>query len=155
MGTERDEQPHTPATAPAAGCSPAKMRISARPRPAAGAPGPPAGTPPRPARAAALDDPNGASSWVLGLLLGWLRLSLVLFLISSHFNRTPLPRDVAAVLDPAGSPLTSANNILVLGSAGARRTAANRALKRPARALGHDHADPHRGRALGAPVDSA
>jgi LCP family protein required for cell wall assembly len=56
---------------------------------------------------------------VLGLLtavLGWLLLSLVLFLISSHFERTSLPSSVAGVLDPAGYPLTSANNILVLGS---------------------------------------
>jgi LCP family protein required for cell wall assembly len=76
--------------------------------------------------------PGGASGWrrlvprrltrkgiVLGLLAlicGWLALSLLLFLASSQFERTPLPGDVAAVLDPAGFPLTSANNILVLGS---------------------------------------
>jgi LCP family protein required for cell wall assembly len=53
---------------------------------------------------------------LLGLILGWLILSLVLFLLSSHFQRTSLPGNVAAVLDPAGYPLTSANNILVLGS---------------------------------------
>jgi len=53
---------------------------------------------------------------VVGLLLGWLALSLALFLISSHFERTPLPGNVAATLDPAGNPLTSPNNILVLGS---------------------------------------
>jgi LCP family protein required for cell wall assembly len=53
---------------------------------------------------------------LLAFVLGWLVLSLVLFLVSSHFNRTSPPADVAAVLDPAGSPLTSANNILVLGS---------------------------------------
>jgi LCP family protein required for cell wall assembly len=53
---------------------------------------------------------------LVGLLVGWVALSLVLFLISSHFERTPLPADVASVLDPAGNPLTSANNILVLGS---------------------------------------
>ncbi|HTD08912.1 MAG TPA: LCP family protein [Solirubrobacteraceae bacterium] len=51
-----------------------------------------------------------------GLVVAWLLLSLVLFLISSHFERTPLPTNVAAVLDPAGNPLTAANNILVLGS---------------------------------------
>ncbi|MGA2320156.1 MAG: LCP family protein [Solirubrobacteraceae bacterium] len=50
------------------------------------------------------------------LVLAWLALSLVLFLISSHFERTSLPANVQAVLDPAGYPLTSANNILVLGS---------------------------------------
>jgi LCP family protein required for cell wall assembly len=53
---------------------------------------------------------------LLGLLLAWILLSLLLFLISSHFERTSPPPDVAAVLDPAGFPLTSANNILVLGS---------------------------------------
>jgi LCP family protein required for cell wall assembly len=56
---------------------------------------------------------------LLGLvaaLAGWLALSLILFLVSSHINRTTLPTDVAAVLTPAGNPLTDANNILVLGS---------------------------------------
>ncbi|HXC23952.1 MAG TPA: LCP family protein, partial [Solirubrobacteraceae bacterium] len=53
---------------------------------------------------------------LLGLILAWLLLSLVLFLISAHFERTSLPANVASVLDPAGYPLTSANNILVLGS---------------------------------------
>jgi len=53
---------------------------------------------------------------VLGLLVGWVLLSLLLFLVSSHFERTPLPSDVSSVLRPAGYPLTSANNILVLGS---------------------------------------
>lgn len=53
---------------------------------------------------------------VLGVLVGWLLLSLVLFLISSHFERTAPPQDLSSVLAPAGYPLTSANNILVLGS---------------------------------------
>jgi LCP family protein required for cell wall assembly len=53
---------------------------------------------------------------LLALIAGWLLLSLLLFLISSHFNRTPLEANVAGALDPAGNPLTSANNILVLGS---------------------------------------
>jgi LCP family protein required for cell wall assembly len=53
---------------------------------------------------------------LLALACAWVALSLVLFLISSHFERTPPPGDVASVLDPAGNPLTSANNILVLGS---------------------------------------
>jgi LCP family protein required for cell wall assembly len=50
------------------------------------------------------------------LILGWLALSLALFLVSAHFERTPPPSDVAGVLKPAGFPLTSPNNILVLGS---------------------------------------
>ncbi|MGO9319886.1 MAG: LCP family protein [Solirubrobacteraceae bacterium] len=53
---------------------------------------------------------------LIGLVFGWIALSLVLFLISSHFERTSLPSNVASVLDPAGYPLTSVNNILVLGS---------------------------------------
>ena len=53
---------------------------------------------------------------LIGLIFAWLVLSLVLFLISSHFGRTAPPKDVAGVLDPSGFPLTSANNILVLGS---------------------------------------
>jgi LCP family protein required for cell wall assembly len=53
---------------------------------------------------------------LIGLVFGWLLLSLVLFLVSSHFERTSLPSNVTSVLDPAGYPLTSANNILVLGS---------------------------------------
>jgi LCP family protein required for cell wall assembly len=52
----------------------------------------------------------------LALACAWVALSLLLFLISSHFERTSPPGDVASVLDGAGYPLTSANNILVLGS---------------------------------------
>ena len=53
---------------------------------------------------------------LLALIAGWLALSLLLFLLSSHFERDPPPSDVSSVLDPAGFPLTSANTILVLGS---------------------------------------
>jgi len=53
---------------------------------------------------------------VLGLIAAWLALSLALFLLSSHLQRTSPPADVAGVLDSAGYPLTSASNILVLGS---------------------------------------
>ncbi len=60
--------------------------------------------------------PKGALLGLLLAVLAWLALSLVLFLVSSHFNRTSPPSDVAVVLDSAGYPLTSVNNILVLGS---------------------------------------
>jgi LCP family protein required for cell wall assembly len=53
---------------------------------------------------------------LITLAFAWLLLSLVLFLLSSQFERTAPPANVAAALDPAGFPLTSANNILVLGS---------------------------------------
>ena len=71
---------------------------------------------------------------LLALAVGWVALSLVLFLLSSHFERVSPPANVASVLDPAGFPLTSANTILVLGSDRARRTARNRGPKPPARA---------------------
>jgi LCP family protein required for cell wall assembly len=60
--------------------------------------------------------PRRVALGMLALIVGWLTLSLVLFLLSSHFERTAPPADVASVLRPAGFPLTSANNILVLGS---------------------------------------
>jgi LCP family protein required for cell wall assembly len=60
--------------------------------------------------------PKRVALALLALLGGWLALSLGLFLLSSHFERTAPPANVAGVLDPAGYPLTSANNILVLGS---------------------------------------
>jgi LCP family protein required for cell wall assembly len=60
--------------------------------------------------------PKRALLGLLALIAGWLLLSLALFLISSHFERGSPPADVAQALDPAGYPLTSANDILVLGS---------------------------------------
>jgi LCP family protein required for cell wall assembly len=53
---------------------------------------------------------------LLALVAGWLALSLALFLVSAAFERSSPPANVQNVLDPAGWPLTSANNILVLGS---------------------------------------
>jgi LCP family protein required for cell wall assembly len=60
--------------------------------------------------------PRRAVLALVALVIGWIVLSLALFLISSHFERTSPPGDLAGVLDSAGYPLTSANNILVLGS---------------------------------------
>jgi LCP family protein required for cell wall assembly len=53
---------------------------------------------------------------LVAAIVGWVGLSLVLFLISSQFERSSLPSNVSGVLDSSGYPLTSANNILVLGS---------------------------------------
>jgi len=60
--------------------------------------------------------PKRVALGLLAIVTVWLALSLLLFLASSHFNRISPPADVAGVLDPGGFPLTSANNILVLGS---------------------------------------
>jgi len=57
-----------------------------------------------------------AALGLLAVVVGWVVLSLLLFLVSSHFERTSPAGNVASVLDPAGSPLISANTILVLGS---------------------------------------
>jgi LCP family protein required for cell wall assembly len=128
MGTDRDEQPKYNRYRARRGMfarGESRLGLDTVPRPGEAEvrrPPAPAGPPGRPR------PPAGGSRWrawrrprrllpaLLGLILGWLVLSLVLFLISSHFERTPLPANVAATLDPAGSPLTSANNILVLGS---------------------------------------
>lgn len=60
--------------------------------------------------------PKRAILGLLALIVGWVLLSLVLFLISSHFRRVAPPGNVASVLEGSGFPLTSASNILVLGS---------------------------------------
>jgi LCP family protein required for cell wall assembly len=53
---------------------------------------------------------------LLALIVGWVALSLALFLVSSHFRRISPPADVASQLEPAGFLLSTANNVLVLGS---------------------------------------
>jgi len=60
--------------------------------------------------------PGRALLALVGLVLGWVALSALLFLVSAHFERVSPPSDVAGALTPAGFPLSSANNILVLGS---------------------------------------
>jgi LCP family protein required for cell wall assembly len=52
--------------------------------------------------------------WAVLAVLGWLALSLVLFLVSAQLQQGQLSGQVA--LGGAGFPLTSANTILVLGS---------------------------------------
>jgi LCP family protein required for cell wall assembly len=132
----RPQRPPAPGEAPAAGGAPAH----GRPRAPDGAPlpgdgrGSGGGVPrSRGARVTYGDAGGRLGAWrrrlslkgltakrvvlgLIGLALAWILLSLVLFLISSHFERTSPPANVAAALDPSGYPLTSANNILVLGS---------------------------------------
>jgi LCP family protein required for cell wall assembly len=52
--------------------------------------------------------------WVVTAVIGWLLLSLVLFLISAQIQQGDLSNQVS--LGGAGFPLTSPNNVLVLGS---------------------------------------
>ncbi len=84
--------------------------------------------PPRRPRRPGEPAPGAAPSWreritprrvllaLLALLVGWLSLAVALFLLSAHFERVSPASDVAAALKPAGFPLTSPNNVLVLGS---------------------------------------
>lgn len=60
--------------------------------------------------------PKRIAVGLLAAVVGWLLLSLVLFLVSSHVNRIAPPSNVAGELESAGPLLTSANNVLVLGS---------------------------------------
>jgi LCP family protein required for cell wall assembly len=60
--------------------------------------------------------PKRAVLGLLAVIAGWLALSLVLFLLSSHFERTAPPANAVSELESSGPLLTSANNILVLGS---------------------------------------
>jgi LCP family protein required for cell wall assembly len=53
---------------------------------------------------------------LLALLVGWMALSVALFLASAAFEEQGPSDNVSGVLDSGGFPLTSANNILVLGS---------------------------------------
>ncbi len=60
--------------------------------------------------------PKRVALGLVGLVAAWIVLSLALFLLSSHFERISPPANVKSALDPGGFLLTSANNILVLGS---------------------------------------
>lgn len=57
-----------------------------------------------------------ALRWLVLALLGWIALSVVLFLISAQIQSGQVSDETKAALDDAGYPLTSANNVLVLGS---------------------------------------
>ncbi len=119
-------RPSTPATAPGRGCARrSRGRASAgaarassvrAPAPARGGPAPLPGVQGR--RLAPLGDPQtDRSSASSGSSVAW--IAAVARPVPDQlrtFERTAPPSDVSAVLDPAGYPLTSANNILVLGS---------------------------------------
>ena len=53
---------------------------------------------------------------VLAAVVGWIALSAVLFLISAQIQEGKVAAAAEEALDPGGFPLTSATNVLVLGS---------------------------------------
>ncbi len=75
------------------------------PGPAPDAPGPPPRRRPR-------ITPGRVLGYLVLAVLGWIALSLVVFLVSAQVHQS----GVDAPLGGAGFPLTSANNVLVLGS---------------------------------------
>jgi LCP family protein required for cell wall assembly len=54
--------------------------------------------------------------WAVVAIVGWTLLSFTLFLVSAQIQADKLPDRVKEELDDGGNMLTSANNILVLGS---------------------------------------
>jgi LCP family protein required for cell wall assembly len=54
--------------------------------------------------------------WVVIVFFGWIALSVVLFLVSAQIQAGQMSGATKDALDDAGFPLTSANNILILGS---------------------------------------
>jgi LCP family protein required for cell wall assembly len=76
-------------------------------------PGAPLGDRPRWRRALT---PKRLVLGLISLIVGWLVLSLVLFLVSATFEQQSPTDNLKGVLQGAGYPLFSANNILVLGS---------------------------------------
>jgi LCP family protein required for cell wall assembly len=54
--------------------------------------------------------------WVLGVIAGWIALSTAVFLFSAQVQQSTIPDDANQALGGAGYPLSSPNNILVLGS---------------------------------------
>jgi LCP family protein required for cell wall assembly len=60
--------------------------------------------------------PRRVLLWLVLALIGWLALSLVLFLVSAQIERSKVSDAAKSALKPAGFPLTSANTVLLLGS---------------------------------------
>jgi LCP family protein required for cell wall assembly len=54
--------------------------------------------------------------WILVAAAAWIGISLVAFLVSAQIEQGKVSDDVSALLGGAGYPLSSPNNVLVLGS---------------------------------------
>jgi len=76
-----------------------------------GGPGQPE-APPRRRRAT----PRRIAVWVAAAVLGWIALSVVLFLVSAQIQQGQVAQSAEGALDPGGYTLTAPNTVLVLGS---------------------------------------
>jgi LCP family protein required for cell wall assembly len=54
--------------------------------------------------------------WLVFAIIGWLLLSLILFIISAQTQQVPLPASASKALTSGGNMVTSANTILILGT---------------------------------------
>jgi LCP family protein required for cell wall assembly len=54
--------------------------------------------------------------WLVFATIGWLLLSLILFIISAQTQQVPLPASASKALTSGGNMITSANTILILGT---------------------------------------
>jgi LCP family protein required for cell wall assembly len=72
--------------------------------------------PGQPARPRKPITPGRVGKWVLIACAAWIALSVVLFFVSARVQSGKVSRTTKAQLDNSGNLLTSANNILVLGS---------------------------------------
>jgi LCP family protein required for cell wall assembly len=80
------------------------------------APGRPDEAPPKPPRRRRKLRPGRILAYVALALVGWVLVSLVLFLISAQIQQSKVSSAANAQLGGAGNPLTTPNTILVLGS---------------------------------------
>ena len=72
--------------------------------------------PPAPRRSRRPITGGRIARWVLGMIVVWIALSAAVFLVSAQVQQSKIPDDANQVLGGAGYPLSSPNNILVLGS---------------------------------------
>jgi LCP family protein required for cell wall assembly len=80
------------------------------------APGRPDEAPPKPPRRKRRLRPGRILAYVALALVGWVLVSLVLFLVSAQIQQSKVSSAADAQLGGAGNPLTTPNTILVLGS---------------------------------------
>ena len=94
--------------------------------------------------------------WIVLAIAAWLALSFVLFMVSAQFKQEQVSPAAERALDSSGPMPFFPNTILVLGSdARPKRQQGGRCEPRRPEPVGHDHADPHRRREVGAAVDPA
>lgn len=60
--------------------------------------------------------PWRVARWIVGVVVGWLLLSLVLFLVSAQIQSGSVPKSARAALTPGSNMVTGTDTILVIGT---------------------------------------